>query len=801
MGFDKSKAIRAAEKSLAQGKIASAIQEYERIVEHDADDFTALNTLGDLYARIEKRAEAVACYRRVAEHYREQGFTLKAVAMYKKLTRFGPEDPATALALASLYEHQGLSVEARQQYLIVAEAHTRAGDTRQALDILRRIADLDPANTQVRLRLAESYACESLPDLAAEAYTQAGEHLAARKEFEPALDAFVKALALSPASHAALQGLLAAHAALGTADEAATILEHVVKERPGDAELRAMLTRAYIESEDSRNADQAARGLVSRDPASFPLLFEVVRMQLRLGATRDATYLLSWAAEPALAGRHEAAFAELAQEVIARDPEQLEAHRLLVRAYKSLRDNAGMRAALESLAEAAGANGDVDEERRALTRLLRLPAGDDPRLRARLEELGGALLDPEEEAARKAAAEAPSFESFILEGNSTPPAAGAAQAPAPEFRWGDFGAQAVTDPGSSFADLNDLTDGGAAAHEPSGFQVVPPAQGDAGQPPHADFQEFDFGAHSAAGAQQGEAQAGAGVEHMLLQEVESVDFYIEQGYADIARDTLDMLERQYGPRPEIEERRARLASAADANADASAAGASPANDSASVAGSPAADVTFTQTPTPVEANGHHPSNSPRPANASRPADEAQRANDSRPAAQETSRPAALGASTPGIDPGLAAIFDEFREAVEDTEEEDGADFDTHYQMGLAYREMGLLDQAVEEFQTAAAMTAPRDGTPRYLQCCNLLGHCFLEKGLARPAAMWFKKGLDAPGHTEDEYQAMRFDLATAYEQMGDTDRAVEVLSEVYAINVSYRGVAERLRELQKAVRQ
>src|SRR5947208_12201490 len=113
MGFDKAKAIRAAEKYLAQGKIPSAIQEYERIAGYEPDDFSALNTLGDLYARVEKRLEAVACYRRVAEHYREQGFTLKAIAMYKKLTRFGPEDNKTALALATLYEHQGLLVGGR----------------------------------------------------------------------------------------------------------------------------------------------------------------------------------------------------------------------------------------------------------------------------------------------------------------------------------------------------------------------------------------------------------------------------------------------------------------------------------------------------------------------------------------------------------------------------------------------------------------------------------------------------------------------------------------------------------------
>jgi tetratricopeptide (TPR) repeat protein len=176
-----------------------------------------------------------------------------------------------------------------------------------------------------------------------------------------------------------------------------------------------------------------------------------------------------------------------------------------------------------------------------------------------------------------------------------------------------------------------------------------------------------------------------------------------------------------------------------------------------------------------------------------------------PAAVEPPRQAASNNSQPqpagkGIDPGLAAIFDEFREAVEEGgEEESGGDFDTRYQMGLAYREMGLLDQAVEEFQSAAGQAAPGDGTPRFLQCCNMLGHCFMEKGMPRPAALWFKRGLEAPGHTEDEYQAMRYDLGTAYEQMGDNGRAIEVLSEVYAIDVSYRGVAERLRELQRTV--
>jgi tetratricopeptide (TPR) repeat protein len=62
--------------------------------------------------------------------------------------------------------------------------------------------------------------------------------------------------------------------------------------------------------------------------------------------------------------------------------------------------------------------------------------------------------------------------------------------------------------------------------------------------------------------------------------------------------------------------------------------------------------------------------------------------------------------------------------------------------------------------------------------------------------MWFRKGLDAPGHSEDEYQALRYELGAAYEEMGNLDQAIETFSEVYGVNVSYRGVAERLEQLQ-----
>ena len=151
---------------------------------------------------------------------------------------------------------------------------------------------------------------------------------------------------------------------------------------------------------------------------------------------------------------------------------------------------------------------------------------------------------------------------------------------------------------------------------------------------------------------------------------------------------------------------------------------------------------------------------------------------------------------PVVHPELAALFDEFRTAAEEDEPASNGDYETHYNLGLAYKEMDLMEEAVEEFQFAIGLSAPSDGTARYLQCCNMLGHCFMQKGMPRLAVTWYKKGLDAPGHTEDEYLALRYELGTAYEQLGDLDTAIDVFTEVYGVNISYRGVGAKLNELQ-----
>ena len=140
MPFDKEKTLRAAEKYLEMGKIPAAVKEYCQLVENEPNDFTTLNILGDLYVRVGNHAAAVSCFRRIADHYRDQEFALKAIAMFKKIDRLQPNDLEIATNLADLYAQQDLVVEARSHYLVVADAHAKSGDTQAGLEVLRKIA-------------------------------------------------------------------------------------------------------------------------------------------------------------------------------------------------------------------------------------------------------------------------------------------------------------------------------------------------------------------------------------------------------------------------------------------------------------------------------------------------------------------------------------------------------------------------------------------------------------------------------------------------------------------------------------
>jgi tetratricopeptide (TPR) repeat protein len=157
-----------------------------------------------------------------------------------------------------------------------------------------------------------------------------------------------------------------------------------------------------------------------------------------------------------------------------------------------------------------------------------------------------------------------------------------------------------------------------------------------------------------------------------------------------------------------------------------------------------------------------------------------------PAVEEPDPVVGLSSSDLG-DSGLAEIFKEFKRGVDKQLGQE--DYDTRYNLGIAYKEMGLIDEAIAEFQLAAK------DERRLLECASMLGICFLEKGMPKLAIKWFEKGLRAPGRSDEEYQGLRYDLATAHEAAGDLTQARTLFTELFGQDATFRDVATKVREL------
>ena len=139
---------------------------------------------------------------------------------------------------------------------------------------------------------------------------------------------------------------------------------------------------------------------------------------------------------------------------------------------------------------------------------------------------------------------------------------------------------------------------------------------------------------------------------------------------------------------------------------------------------------------------------------------------------------------------LEEIFKEFKKGVE--QQLDSEDYDTHYNLGIAYKEMGLIDEAIGEFQLASK------DPKRAVECASMLGLCFLEKGMPQLAIKWYRKGLEMPEITEEEHVGLLYDLGSVYMEVGDTDNAQKAFLEVYGMNGNYRDIVSRMKQLEDA---
>ena len=867
MAYNKSKHIDAAQKYLQQGKMPQAIAEYQQILKNEPKDQVTLMTLGDLFVRQGETFQALEYFERLAKIFLTDGFTTKAIAIYKKVAKLAPEETRPLERLAELYVQQGVLSEARPLYLQLAEVHLKGGRQPQAVALLRKLLEAEPDNLRVHLKLGELQVAMGQQKEAIETYYIATARVLDHGDHAEAIRLSDRLLAIDPRHLPTLTLKARALMATGKRAEASTLLESFPDQDAG-GETTAMLLKQYLESGQAEKAAALADKVFARDPKNYLQVHQVVIFLVEAGDLDRAQALLAIIRPSMIELGNYEALAQTISKLAESRPEQIEPLEWLVDLYGRASDSFRLPEALAQLAHAYEA------------------AGDDKRALETYEQL--TTRSPEDEVVRrqymklraKAGLETLSADAqpSVMLGDSKPEAKSAPEASAEtelDEETQRYVTQALTDVDlfSSYGltqkaiDLLETVLERAPHHTPllerlldfsvgagddrrtvtlatTLEQVAIERKDRAGAEKYAEFRRrfqraADLSPAEAPAASQ--PSSGAPLEFAVptieaqLEEPEAeaetkpvpsahvsnavpvksvvheVDLSDEwaalsqqldsEGASEFTVDAApethsDAAPPAIEPVPEEAEQEVHAeALAFDLELQPTVPTALSQQESLT-ADSLLADLAMELESATESLGMHQEMAHPAPRSSAQSA-----ASESAPPKQRTLANGAAVPASPDSDAAsgpLGDLFEEFRSEMGEMGKDEDEDLETHYNLGIAYREMGLLEEAISEFQKVAKSTDKGPAFRYGMQCCTLLGLAFMEKGQPAIAAIWYERALQTPGLDQESILALRYDLGVAQELAGDKAAAVKSFSQVYAMNIDYRDVSERINLLGKA---
>lgn len=885
VALNKEKVMESARKFAEKGQIDKAIKEYQRLVEEDPTDVRVWLKVGDLYAKRGSKAEAVEAYERSAKLYEGQGFSLKAVAVYKQILKLDPALIKINRRLGDLYVQLEMNSDAMQHYEAVSTQLLRDGRGREALEIAKVVVELAPEDIAPRIKLAEQYSKEDLVVDAVREFTVACEQLRKAGRTDDFLKVAERLLWHRPEMIDLTRELATLYMRRKDPRRALAKLQICFKADPHDVAVLNLMAEAFGESDQAPKAVQVLKELarIHEQKGERDLALSAHRRVLQLDpndaeakAFAGTARSTASARPPAPSSAKIAPFAppaEPAPRLNRTGAESLTKDSMLVPEF-SLPDydtkTRGMSSASTAGAPTARAlsrAGSVGVEARAESasethadQLSKLLSETDVYVKYKLfpkalEHLRRVFsLDPENvegherlkdvylatgreddalaELLRLAEIFAPSdqerAEQYLRELLSIDAGYQAAHdlarryrldlADVPEVELGDDSEfdfdpddlhTGTVDPEADevgfeevlSADLGEVSQSGGlparvapqAGQAARGRIAMSPAeiessideQLEAASDFEIDEVPFDRNAAKAFDADLTADEApvftkghdeptSTGSPHMaqpdvgtgasLEDELEEAEFYEGQGLIEEATNIMRRIASRYPRHPLV---RAKLEELG-INLSVGAAQGSPAPQRPP--GPPASDA-FTAATVP-------PALTPRGPVPSFPTATAKPAMTSRQeTATKVSGPAASG---PGEFTKPTVVL---QKPVEDH------DLDTQYDLGLAYKEMGLYDDAIASFQKVLASDY------RIGECILMVGMCLRLQGQHRRAIDQLSRGLREQGISSNEQMSLHYELAVAYQELGEAETADALFAEIEEQLPNFADVAKRRAQL------
>lgn len=386
MPLDRNAIIKEAQKLAAKGQYDKAISEWRRLAREFPKDANIYNTIGDLSLKKNAKDDAVDAYKKAADILSADGFTSKAIALYKKILNIDPKKVEIHIALADLNAEKGLVANALESYKIAADYYIQKNDMARALGIFQKMADLNPTNAVFRVKLAEMYLKEGLKKEAAKAFLEAADVHMSKEAFHDARQMFERVLAIDPNNKDVYFKAGVVYFKEGKFGEACKAFKPAFEADPSNNELFELYIDALSRAGREAEAEEVIRKVISQDATRLDLRERLLNILL---STKDYDRALSEASAlvDLLTGDREYERAEgILKNFISQVPDNIGAYRKLADLYISIQREEDAAKAIINIADILISKGGREEARAELSRALEIFPGFSE-LREKLEDI------------------------------------------------------------------------------------------------------------------------------------------------------------------------------------------------------------------------------------------------------------------------------------------------------------------------------------------------------------------------------------------------------------------------------
>jgi len=152
----------------------------------------------------------------------------------------------------------------------------------------------------------------------------------------------------------------------------------------------------------------------------------------------------------------------------------------------------------------------------------------------------------------------------------------------------------------------------------------------------------------------------------------------------------------------------------------------------------------------------------------------------------------LKGDTTVVEKELAEILTEFRKDVETKVGKE--DYESRFNLGIAYLEQGLIEEAIQEFQLAS------QDEERAVDCYSAISACFRRKKEFKKAIEWIEKAFLHSEKGSDQHFSLKYEMASVYEEMKEWKKALKLYNKIKKWDPEYLDVVDKIEAIQEKSR-